>query len=158
MRSISEVRRLIGYDKWANQRTLDSIRSTDPLPARARLWFPHIVGVQREWLARLQGERSSVAIWPEWTIDETKTQLETLYAFWFAYLDATPAPDIRAEISYQNSRGDSYTNTIADIVQHVLLHSHYHRGQIAAEIRAANSTPAISDFIFALRDPEFLSR
>ena len=34
---------------------------------------------------------------------------------------------------------------------HVLMHSAYHRGQIAADMRAAGLTPAYTDFIHSVR-------
>ena len=34
---------------------------------------------------------------------------------------------------------------------HVLMHSAYHRGQIALEMRAAGMEPAYTDFIQAVR-------
>lgn len=153
--SLPAVRRLIAYDRWANFRTLASLQSVDSLPARARLWLPHIVGAQCTWLARLQGLECTVPIWPEWTLDETGNHMESLYDQWRVYLDCAPPPDLNKPVAYKNSRGEAYSDTPADIVQHILLHSHYHRGQIAAEVRAANGTPAISDFIVALRDPDY---
>jgi uncharacterized damage-inducible protein DinB len=156
--SIPAVRRMIAYDQWANRRTLESLRAVEVVPQRARLWLPHIVGAQREWLARLQGLPCNVPIWPDWTIDDTAAQLESLYDLWKAYLDDVPAPALHHPIEYKNSQGESYSNTPAEIMPHILLHSHYHRGQIAAEIRSANGTPAISDFIFALRDPDYSGR
>jgi uncharacterized damage-inducible protein DinB len=34
---------------------------------------------------------------------------------------------------------------------HTVLHSAYHRGQVAAEVRAAGGEPAYTDFIHAVR-------
>jgi uncharacterized damage-inducible protein DinB len=34
---------------------------------------------------------------------------------------------------------------------HVLLHSAYHRGQIASQMRGNGQTPAYTDFIHAVR-------
>ena len=38
-----------------------------------------------------------------------------------------------------------------DILTHVTMHSAYHRGQIAADVRVAGFTPAYTDFIHAVR-------
>lgn len=38
-----------------------------------------------------------------------------------------------------------------DVLTHVIMHSVYHRGQIAAEVRASGSEPAYTDFIEAIR-------
>jgi len=34
---------------------------------------------------------------------------------------------------------------------HVIMHSAYHRGQIATDMRAAGLTPAYTDFIHSIR-------
>jgi uncharacterized damage-inducible protein DinB len=40
-----------------------------------------------------------------------------------------------------------FRSQISDILLHVALHSSYHRGQIAAAVRAAGVTPVNTDFI-----------
>lgn len=146
---------MIADDRSANFRTLTSIQRAEIVPARARLWLPHIVGTQCEWLARLQGVHNDIPLWPEWTLDETAGRIETLHHQWQAYLDTTPPPDLKKAVAYKNSHGKTHTNTPADIIHHLLVHSHHYRDQIAAELRAANGTPAISDIIYALRDPDY---
>ena len=42
---------------------------------------------------------------------------------------------------------ESFRNTPRDILTHLGMHSHYHRGQIAILVRRAGSTPAVTDFI-----------
>jgi uncharacterized damage-inducible protein DinB len=40
---------------------------------------------------------------------------------------------------------------VADVLTHVAMHGVYHRGQIAGAVRAANGTPAYTDYIQAVR-------
>jgi uncharacterized damage-inducible protein DinB len=54
-------------------------------------------------------------------------------------------------VTYKNSQGEDWTSRVEDILQHVIMHSVYHRGQIATEMRAAGLTPASTDFIHAVR-------
>jgi uncharacterized damage-inducible protein DinB len=54
---------------------------------------------------------------------------------------------MRRAITYRNSAGDEYTSTLEDILTHVSLHGAYHRGQIAASVRAAGDTPTATDYI-----------
>ena len=53
--------------------------------------------------------------------------------------------------SYTNSKGELWENRVLDVLSHVLLHSAYHRGQIALEIRRSGSAPAYTDYIHAVR-------
>ncbi len=54
-------------------------------------------------------------------------------------------------VVYKNSKGEPWTSTVEDILTHVLLHSAYHRGQIASQVRAGGEQPAYTDFIHAVR-------
>ncbi len=54
-------------------------------------------------------------------------------------------------IAYRNTKGEVWTSTVAEVLTHVVIHSGYHRGQIAAEIRSEGATPAYTDFIHAAR-------
>jgi len=50
-----------------------------------------------------------------------------------------------------NSKGETWSSQVNDVLLHVITHSAYHRGQIASDMRAAGLTPAYTDFIHAIR-------
>jgi len=54
-------------------------------------------------------------------------------------------------VDYKNSKGEPWRNRVEDVLTHVIMHSAYHRGQIAMEMRAAGMEPAYTDFIHAVR-------
>jgi uncharacterized damage-inducible protein DinB len=54
-------------------------------------------------------------------------------------------------VGYTNSKGEPWTNTVEEILTHVVIHSTYHRGQIASDLRNAGLEPAYTDYIHALR-------
>jgi len=58
---------------------------------------------------------------------------------------------LQKPIAYKNSAGDQFTSTIEDILTHVTMHGAYHRGQIAASIRASGDTPTATDYIAFIR-------
>jgi len=70
---------------------------------------------------------------------------------WKKYLTELPAADLEKEIAYRNSKGESWSSRVEDILTHVLLHSAYHRGQAALEMRASGLQPAYTDFIHGVR-------
>lgn len=59
--------------------------------------------------------------------------------------------DLAQTISYRNSKGEAFANLIVDVLTHVILHSAYHRGQIASHMRDTGQTPAYTDFIHGVR-------
>jgi uncharacterized damage-inducible protein DinB len=54
-------------------------------------------------------------------------------------------------VSYKNSKGEPWSSAEEDVLMHVVMHSAYHRGQIATDMRANGFTPAYTDFIHAIR-------
>ena len=55
------------------------------------------------------------------------------------------------QIRYTNSKGEDWSNAVADVLTHVVLHSSYHRGQIASLLGRAGEAAAYSDYIECLR-------
>ncbi|MGA7513237.1 MAG: DinB family protein, partial [Candidatus Sulfotelmatobacter sp.] len=67
------------------------------------------------------------------------------------FLSQLPPVGLMETVVYKNTKGEPWTSTVEDIVTHVLLHSAYHRGQIATLVRASGEQPAYTDFIHAVR-------
>jgi len=84
-------------------------------------------------------------------VEELRAELEDLARRWEDYLDDLAPADLSREIAYVNSKGEPWKTTVADVLDHVLLHSSYHRGQIASHLRAAGLEPAYTDFVHAAR-------
>jgi uncharacterized damage-inducible protein DinB len=55
------------------------------------------------------------------------------------------------KVEYRNNKGEVWSSNVADVITHVILHSAYHRGQIALQLRASHGEPAYTDFIHAVR-------
>ena len=59
--------------------------------------------------------------------------------------------DLTATMSYTNSKGQTFSNSIRDILFHVINHSTYHRAQIATEFKQNGLEPLVTDYIFYKR-------
>lgn len=149
MELIEHYRQLARYDAWANQEAIRSLRDCSAPPAKSMEWIAHVLAAEYVWLARLRSEASPLPVWPELTLEQCEAHAKELLAAWTGYLDSTPRLD--AAITYKNSKGESWNSTVADILTHVFMHSAYHRGQIAADLRRSGHTPAYTDFIHGVR-------
>jgi uncharacterized damage-inducible protein DinB len=135
---------------WANRETLDSLEQNSTTPKSLR-WMAHIVAAEYLWLARLCRQPATMPIWPDLDVEACAAGLGDLSSQWMEYL-ADVRPERLAEaIRYTNSKGESWTSTVEEVLTHVVIHSAYHRGQIAADLRGAGGTPAYTDFIHAVR-------
>jgi uncharacterized damage-inducible protein DinB len=141
--------RLLRYDAWANAETLASVRRT---PSRQALrWMAHIVGAEFVWLGRLTDRPSPLEVWPELDADACGIRLDELARVWPSYLTEVGPGGLARGIAYRNTKGETWSSTVADVLTHVVIHSGYHRGQIAAAVRGEGGSPAYTDFIHAAR-------
>lgn len=145
---MQHLRKLLSYDVWANHETLRSLQQDTP--PQSLKWMAHIVGAEYLWLARLRRQEADLAVWPELDLQACGARLSQLSRLWPEYLgDADKS--FTDKIAYTNSRGEPWTNTVEEILTHVVIHSAYHRGQIASHVRASGGVPAYTDYIHAAR-------
>jgi len=111
----------------------------------------HGIGAQMLWLDRLQNRSSQIPVWPDLSLTDCAAKLNESEAGWRAYLEGLSDNVLTAPCNYTNSKGEVWENSVLDVLSHVLLHSAYHRGQIALEVRRSGQTPASTDYIHAVR-------
>ena len=143
--------RLFAYEAWANEESLRSAADAGAPRAALRL-IAHVAAAGRLWKARIDGGGAAVVVWPEWTVDESRAELRSLAADWTRYLGALDARESARAVAYTNSKGERWTTVVDDILVHVVLHSAYHRGQIAHVLRAGGAEPAYTDYIHCVRN------
>jgi|RifCSP16_1_1023843.scaffolds.fasta_scaffold126861_2 uncharacterized damage-inducible protein DinB len=142
--------RLFGYDEWANRATLVSLRA-GPASERARKLMAHVAATESLWYDRLVRRPQRHPVWPDFTLDQSEALANDMAAAWREYLAAMTPAALGEETPYSNTKGERWVNSVADVLTHVIMHSAYHRGQIAAEVRAQGGEPAYTDFIEAVR-------
>lgn len=148
---IEHFRRQFAYDAWANREVMSAIRAQAGENERALQLMSHIVAAERLWLERLEQQPQSVPVWPKADLGWCEAQAVELKRLWTEYLQRIDGEDLAREISYKNSKGEAWENTVEDILSHVILHSAYHRGQIASYMRSIGQAPAYTDFIHGVR-------
>jgi uncharacterized damage-inducible protein DinB len=142
--------RLFAYNRWANRETLASLRVAPP-PTRGLTLMGHIVAAETLWHARLTGARAPLAVWPDLALGQVETWLGDLDGRWARYLELVVPGRLGERVAYTNTKGEAFGSTVEDVLTHVVMHSAYHRGQIAADVRASGHEPAYTDFIHATR-------
>ena len=148
---ISRLKTLFAYDNWANCETLDSLRRVASPPTRALEVMGHIVGCQWLWIGRLKHEPEPAVVWPRLDIEQCAKQLGEIVVTWADYLSALTASAHYEQVVYTNSKGESWTSSVEDVLTHVIIHSGYHRGQIAMLLGRAGYEPAYTDFVHCIR-------
>jgi uncharacterized damage-inducible protein DinB len=146
---LEHFHRQFAWHQWANRQALSSLAGVaDPRPLA---WMSHVIGADWLWLGRVEGGEEPSLVWPDLTAQECMVELDQLTPRWHFFLSSLSPDDMESRITYVNSKGEQWENNVADILQHVVAHGAYHRGQVAAAVRAAGATPAYTDYIHAVR-------
>jgi uncharacterized damage-inducible protein DinB len=148
--------RMFAYDHWANRECLRAMRAGDDAPSGTVKRIAHILSAEKLWLERIRREPQSMPVWPEFddpnsAIKECEAMADEMAHVWRNYLNELPTGGLEENVEYRNSKGEPWSSRVEDVLTHVLMHSAYHRGQIALEMRAAGMEPAYTDFIHAVR-------
>jgi uncharacterized damage-inducible protein DinB len=148
---VQHYRQLVSFDAWANRQIIGSLRTLGTIPPRPLKLMAHVISAEHVWLTRLLHRDQPFPVWPELTLDQCEDEAARLSASWRQYLAQKSADDLEQTVTYKNSKGEAWTSKVQDVLTHVFMHSTYHRGQIAAEIRQAGHAPAYTDFIHGVR-------
>lgn len=151
MTALDAIRRLWRHACWADAQLLDGLRGSTNVPGEAVRELAHIVGAYEVWLSRLEGRAPRAAVWPEATLDEVRSIFDETTESFAAYLSALEVEDLSASVHYTNSAGREFTNSIGDILLHVLLHAQYHRGKVNLLLRQSDGAPAPADYVAFVR-------
>lgn len=144
------------YNAWANREVLDAIKNSSSSASGVRIARPaellaHIVSAERLWLERLTQQAQSLPVWPALNLDQCQEHIAELSRVTREYIAQLSPAALSTQITYKNTRGEPWSSSVQDVLSHVLLHSAYHRGQIATLMRAGGETPPSTDFIHAVR-------
>jgi|SRR5688572_7228521 len=140
---------LFGYNHHFNQRLATVfMEHADKTPEKSVKWFSHILNAHQVWNSRIISDINKFGVWELHSVDELIEIDETNYANSIKILDQG---NLETEIRYVTSKGDPFTNSTRDILFHIINHSTYHRGQIAADFRQQGLEPIVTDYIFYKR-------
>lgn len=140
---------LMNYTKVADARVISVFLNNGVIPEKALSLFNHVLNAQHIWASRVLDKPSLYAVWEEHS-PQAFSSVSTGNFELFKYI--LEHVDLSKEISYTNSRGDSFTNVVKDILIHAFNHSTYHRGQIASLLKINEIEPPVTDYIMLKRE------
>ncbi|HEX3108977.1 MAG TPA: DinB family protein [Thermoanaerobaculia bacterium] len=148
--NVEDVKFLFEYDRWANARMFEAVDAlTDEQFAAVRETIAHIVGVEWIWFQRCNGVNPSAT--PAWmespTRDTLRTQLHAIERDWQEYVASLGDDDLARIVNYVQLAGNTGSRKLVHLLQHVVNHSTYHRGQVATRIRQAGGVAVETDLL-----------
>lgn len=144
---------LLEFQGWANDRVLEALKNTRQENVRALQLLGHVLTSERIWLLRLQGKDTvGTNKSQELSLSECERMARENQNVLGELLATFGSGGLFSTIDYKNLSGKGFSNTIGDIFTHVVIHGAYHRGQIAASLRAEGIDPPNTDFITFVRE------
>jgi len=150
--TFADLQTLIDYHYWARDRLLEAIE-----PLTAEQWskdlgssfksvhatVAHLYGAEWAWYLRWQGESPTALFPPEkvadqasvrraWTENETKVR---------AFLAELGEAGITRVFQYRMLNGTEGASPFWQMLQHVVNHASYHRGQVTTMLRQLGAQP-----------------
>lgn len=104
------------------------------------------------WLQRWRGESPKQQFAPE-----TFPDAAALEARWASvereqqiFIEALTDEHLKARVAYENLEGERWEYSLTHMMQHIVNHSSYHRGQVVTLLRKLGHTPPATDFLVFL--------
>jgi uncharacterized damage-inducible protein DinB len=162
--NFQELQTLLDYHYWARNRILDAVRSLSPEQylqdlessfRSIRDTLVHVYSAESIWFKRWKGDSPAGML-----ASEAYPDVDTLRAGWStlegemrAFLRQLGESGIHREIEYKTFAGLPSKQKYWHMLQHVINHASYHRGQVTTMIRQLHGTaPASMDLITYYRE------
>jgi uncharacterized damage-inducible protein DinB len=142
------IKNMFEHLHWANQRILETLKNIEGENKQVNNLFSHILLAEHVWFTRLKGiDSSKLSIWAEVSLEVCAELVNRNNQNFNELLSSLSNSALNQIVSYRNSAGKEFNNTVRDILTHVGLHGQYHRGQINLLLRANEIEPVNVDFI-----------
>ncbi len=136
---------LAQYHHHFNQKVADAMLAMpDKVSEKALKLFSHSLNAHRIWNNRIEAVQPPLGVWDIHALNQLKG-IDTENHHCTIYL--LDKCELDAQIKYTTTNGESYNNTVGDILFHVFNHHTYHRAQIATEFKQSSIQPLAADYI-----------
>ena len=156
------VRRKVAYHHWAGDLTMDAVAnlSAQQLDAplggsfgTGRALFDHILGAERIWCDRLNGKptgrlqgfpatHSGADLRDEWRRirdDQRK------------FMDQLADAMFKKPFTWTNTKGEVTTAPMSEVLEHIVNHGTYHRGQVTHLVRDRGVAAPQTDYLVYMK-------
>ncbi|MDH5399099.1 MAG: DinB family protein [Cyclobacteriaceae bacterium] len=137
---------LFKFNEWANTRLLIFLEEEGIKDDRVLEIYSHLISAQTVWLLRIKDlPTSPFPLWEKYKLSELRTMNEESNTNWLKFIHGHRLQTFEEMIGFYNSQGARYEHTVAQIINQVITHSAYHRGQINSRLKelAAEEIPVL---------------
>lgn len=145
------LKNLFEYESWANKEIADCLVKLDDPPEKAVSLMSHIINANILWLCRIKKKGSDITVWKIYPKSEIISEVNKSSSDLIEYVKNISGSDLEIIINYKNTKGESFTSSLNDILTHLIIHSSYHRGQITLLIKPFVKNLPVTDYIHYVR-------
>jgi uncharacterized damage-inducible protein DinB len=150
--TFEEMESLLDYNYWARDRILEAVsvltleQFTRPMRSSfssVRDTIAHICGAESIWLSRWSGEPLAELPKPDRlaNVAAARQEWERLEAGLRGVLRSLGPQGVERAIEYKDLRGNPHADLFWHMLQHVVNHGSYHRGQVTTMLRQLGAQP-----------------
>lgn len=143
---------LLDYNYWARDRLLDAVaaltqeeftRDLGSSFGSVRDTIAHICDAEFIWLSRWNGEQPTGFRQPQRVPDLAAARREwaELESGMRDFMSKLGPDGVHRELKYRDFKGSERSNAFWQMLQHVVNHGSYHRGQITTMLRQLGAQP-----------------
>lgn len=141
-----DIRFLYDYNRWANGRMIEAASKLSPEQFTGDLQsshrsvrdtMAHILAAEWIWLERWKGTSPKALLDPAEfpTVESVEKMLNDVENGCEEFIDGLTEEALAEVITYTNTRGEQWSYPLVQMLQHVVNHSTYHRGQVTTMLR-----------------------
>ena len=145
----AEMERLIDlllYTKHMNNLFLEKL-IREEFPKGSKRQIEHILNAQHIWRSRIQGKEFINGPWSSAHKDLKEYNSNEIHLLGKEMYE-NPLSKL---IKYSNSKGGDFSNSLDQVISHVINHGTHHRAQISFILRQESIEPIPSDYILYKR-------
>jgi len=149
---------LLAYDRWANHKYLDVIATLESEQYARKLGssfgsirdtLVHLAWAEWVWVERWQGRSPQVRASPDQfpTVSSVQSYLKEVEEAQVRVFELLQRGAMTVRIRYTNLKNEVLEYTFEQMLHHIILHSGYHRGQLATLLRQLDIVPPTTDYL-----------
>jgi uncharacterized damage-inducible protein DinB len=161
--NVEDFRLLYDYNAWADHRTLDACaalsseqftRDMGSSFHSVRDTLLHIMQVEWLWLERWHGRSPA-----SFAANGEYSNVESIRSRWLEierdlldYVASLTNEEVQRVVQHKTTAGVPQAAPLWQMLQHLVNHGTYHRGQVATMLRQLGAKPIATDLIFFYRE------
>jgi uncharacterized damage-inducible protein DinB len=155
---LERIRALYDFNRWANGRVLEAAEKLSPEQftkdlknsfSSVRDTLVHIMAAEWIWLERWRGNSPKtlldVSEFP--TVSTIRTRWSEIEREQREFISGVTEESLKRVVAYINLKGDPYKYPLWQLLQHLVNHSTYHRGQVTTMLRQLGAQAVATDFL-----------